>query len=88
MHDMAMGVGQDLDFDMARALEVFLHIDGVVAEGGLGFGAGLGEGKGQFAGILGDLHAASAAARRGLDQDRIADFFRRPGGIGVADFAV
>ena len=34
MHDIAMAVGEDLDFDMARLAEIFLHIDGVVAEGG------------------------------------------------------
>ena len=43
MHDIAMAVGQDLDFDMARLLEIFLHIDRVVAEGGLGLGAGGGQ---------------------------------------------
>ena len=45
MHDIAMAVGQDLDFDMARLLEIFLHIDGVVAEGGLGFGARRGQAR-------------------------------------------
>ena len=32
MHDVAVAVGEDLDLDMARMGEVFLHIDGVVAE--------------------------------------------------------
>ncbi len=52
MDHMAMAVGQDLDFDMARLLEILLHIDGVVAERGLGFGAGLRQREGQFASAL------------------------------------
>ena len=47
MHDLAVGVGQDLHFDVARLLEIFLHIDGVVAERGLGFGARGGKREGQ-----------------------------------------
>ena len=54
--------------------EIFLDIDRVVAERGLGFGA-----RGRRARVASrlrcvrDLHAASAAAGRGLDQHRIAD---------------
>ena len=88
MHDMAMGVGQNLDFDMAWPLEIFLHIDHVIAERGLGFGARLGQGKGKLAGILGDFHAPAAAPRRGLDQDRIADLFGHARGVRVQHFAV
>ena len=39
MDGMALAVAKHLDFDVARALEIFLDIDGVVAERGLGFGA-------------------------------------------------
>ena len=37
MHRAALAVAQDLDFDVARLLEIFLDIDFVIAEGGLGF---------------------------------------------------
>ena len=40
MDDVAVAVGEHLDFDVARLLEIFLDVDGVVAERGLGFGAG------------------------------------------------
>ena len=39
MDDVAVAVGQHLDFDVARALQIFFEIDGVVAERGLGLGA-------------------------------------------------
>ena len=44
MHDIAVAVGQHLDLDMARMGEVFLDIDGVIAEMGLGLGAREAEG--------------------------------------------
>ena len=37
--DRAEGIGENLDFDMARPLDEFLQIDVVLAEGGLGFAA-------------------------------------------------
>jgi hypothetical protein len=39
MHRAALAVAEDLHLDMARAAEVFLDIDLVIAEGGLGLGA-------------------------------------------------
>ena len=39
MDGVALAVAEHLDLDMARLLEIFLDIDGVVAESGLGFGA-------------------------------------------------
>ena len=40
MDGLAAPVAEHLDFDVARRLEIFLEIDGVVAEGGLGLAAG------------------------------------------------
>ena len=76
MHDIAMGVGHNLQFDMARAVEVFFQIDLVIAESGLGLGAG--NTPGFFKLILGmrHLHAAPATAGSGLDDDRILDLGR------------
>jgi hypothetical protein len=39
--DVAVMIGDDLDFDVPRAIDVALQIDPGVAERGLGFGAGL-----------------------------------------------
>ena len=68
-------VAQHLDLDVARPAEILLDIDRVVVESGLGFGARQREGFGGCLGILHDLHAATAAAGDGLDQDRPADLF-------------
>jgi hypothetical protein len=38
MDGVALAVAEHLDLDMARLLEVFLDIDGIVAEGRLGLG--------------------------------------------------
>ena len=53
--------------------EVFLDIDGIIAEGRLGLGARGGEGDRHLLVVARHLHAASAAARRSLDHHRIAD---------------
>ena len=39
--DVAVLVGEDLHFDVPRVLDVLLHVDVAVAEGGLGLGLGL-----------------------------------------------
>ena len=73
MHAGAAAVAQHLDLDMARPAEILLEVDGVVAEGGLGLGAGQREGLARRLGVLDHLHAAAAAAGHRLDQHRIAD---------------
>ena len=73
MDGLAFAVAQHLDFDVAGLFQIFLDIDGVVAEGGLRLGARGGERVGKRLGVARDLHAASAAAGRRLDQHRIAD---------------
>src|SRR6185312_10217642 len=76
MHRIALAVAQHLHFDVPRLAEIFLHVDGVVAEGGLGLRA-RGRPAQQHVGLgMCDLHAAAAAAGRRLDQHRIADFGR------------
>jgi hypothetical protein len=73
MHGAALAVAKDLDLDVARALEVFLHVDFVIAEGVLRLGPGGAEGHFQLGLGFRHLHAAPAAAGGGLDDDRIAD---------------
>jgi hypothetical protein len=74
MNDLAERIRQHLHFDVPRPLEIFFHVDGIVAEGALGFGARGGEREAQILRLLRDLHAASAAAGRRLDQNGKADF--------------
>jgi hypothetical protein len=64
--------------DVARLLEVALHIDRAVAEGGQGLGLGRLDGLDEVLLGQGDLHAAPAAAGGGLDDHREAD------GLGAA----
>ena len=73
VHRVALAVAEDLDLDVARGGEVFLEIDLVVAEGCLGLGAGGVERGLEILGGFRELHAAPAAAGRGLDDEREAD---------------
>src|SRR3546814_3391021 len=68
-----LAVGQKLHLDVARPAEVLLHVDFVVAEGGLRLRAREAVGVFHLAGVVRHLHAAPAAAGRSLDQHRIAD---------------
>ncbi len=70
---IAVLVGQHLDLDMARVLQEFLHVHHGIVEGGLRFGLGHGHRIEQRRFGMHHAHAASAAAARGLDDDRIAD---------------
>ena len=62
MHDIALAVAQNLHFDMARLAEIFLDIDVVIAEGGLGLGAAERQLGPDFVRRIGHLHALAAAA--------------------------
>src|SRR5687768_10846749 len=77
--DAAVRVTEDLDLDVPRALEVLLEIDRRVAERTLRFAAGGLVLVLQLAGVPADAHAATAAAGRGLEDDRVAD---RAGDVG------
>jgi hypothetical protein len=72
MDGVALAVAEHLELDMARVAEIFLDIDGVVAERALRLGARLADLALEL--VLGadDLHAAPAAARGRLDDHRIA----------------
>ena len=61
MDDVAVVVGQDLQLDVARPVEVFLEVDRVVAERGAGLGAGDGPG---FLELVGRRARPSCRARR------------------------
>src|SRR5579871_3238355 len=81
MNDVALRVGQNLDFDMARLEEKLLHIDLIVAKGALGFGARSRKRERQVGLRHRHFHAAPAAAGRSLDEYGIADLACRPHGV-------
>ena len=62
VHDVAVGVGKNLDFDVPGALDQPLDVERAVAERRLGLAAGLCRGAEQRIGIAHDLHADAAAA--------------------------
>src|SRR5690606_16542316 len=70
---VALAVGEHLDLHVARVLQELLHVDHVVAEGGLGFLLGGGDGVGQRGLGVDHAHAAAAAAAGRLDDHRVAD---------------
>ena len=74
MDDMAVAVGEDLHFDMARRIDVFFDQHAGVAEGRLRL-AHRGFERGIEVGVLVDPpHALAAAAGHRFDQQRITDF--------------
>jgi hypothetical protein len=73
MNDVALTIGQDLEFDMPRPLQEFLHVDLVVAEGRERLGLGDIDGIEQRGFGVHDAHAASAATAGGLDDHGVAD---------------
>ncbi len=95
---IALAVGQDLEFDVPRLLQVLLHVDDIVIEGRAGFGLGHGNCGNQRRLGVHDTHAAAAAAAGCLDDDGVADLARetnilvgivteRPVGAGHAGHA-
>ncbi len=68
-----MAVGDQLDLDMARLLDILLDEHAVVGEGGLGLVGRRAEALVRLGVVVGDAHALAAAAGRGLDHHRIAD---------------
>src|SRR5499426_2171005 len=74
MNKIAARVAQDLDLDVARALDIFLRQQRAVAESLLSLAPRGLDGAINRAFSSHDAHALAAAARRGLDQNRKADF--------------
>src|SRR5690606_6782500 len=74
--DVAVMVAENLDLDVTRILDVLLDVDVAVAERGLGVALRRLERLGEIRSRADDAHAAPAAARHGLDDDRIAELLR------------
>src|SRR4029077_7503452 len=83
MDNLALTIADQLYFDMARTIEITFEIDRIIRERGLRLPLRQWQDAPQFAGIMGKLHAATAAAGCRLQQHRIADFPCRR--FGLAD---
>ncbi len=73
MHHVAVGVGEDLDLDMARREDVFLHQHARIAECARGLALRALQGGVEIRHLLDPPHPFAAAARDRLDEHRIAD---------------
>lgn len=79
MHGIAMGIAEDLAFDMAGIFHQLFQIDFILAKGGLCLALGLRDFAGQIAFGADHPHAASATAPGGLEHQRIANLARHFG---------
>ena len=73
VYEVAVGVAQDLHFDVPRLAHELLEIDLVVAEARLGLAPGHRQEFGQLRIALDDAHAAPAATPAGLEHHRVTD---------------
>ena len=73
MNHGAIGIRQNLHFDMPGPLHQLFDKQARVAEGGLRLALAAVEGGGHVVGRIDDAHAPPAAARRGLEHDRVAN---------------
>src|SRR2546425_9496953 len=80
-HDPAAVVGENLDLDVARPLEILLHIDAAVTERLLRFAARGLERPFDLRVIRDLAHSLSAAAGGRLQQHGIAEAFRLLAGL-------
>ncbi len=76
MDDVAVGIGEHLDLDMARVDDGLLQDQLARAEGALGLVARAVDGVDEVGVAFDQPHAAAAAAGRGLDHHRQADLAR------------
>ena len=83
MHAVTVGIDDDLDLDVAGALQPLLEVQRVITEGGASLGAADRERLLQLAWRAHHAHALAAAARRGLDEQRVADALRLGEGMRV-----
>ena len=73
VHEVAVQVTQNLDFDVARTAHQLFEIHLVVAESRLGFAARHGQQLRQLRIAFDDAHAAATAAPARLEHHRVAD---------------
>ena len=78
MNGVTVGIGQHLNFNVTRMLQVLFHVHGRVAEGRLRLAAGQIEGGQQRRLAMHDPHPAPAAAAGRLNDDWVADLVGDP----------
>ena len=71
---IAFAIAEHLKFDVARIAEILFNIDRRIAESGFRFAARLLHQRFDGVFAFADLHAPATAARRCLDDHRIANF--------------
>src|SRR5688572_28606374 len=76
VNDMAVGVAEDLDLDVARALDIALDDERSVTKCRLGLTPRRGDALLELLFTADELHALSASARARLQQQREADLER------------
>ena len=76
MQDIAMLVGEDLDFDVLGATDEFFQENGTVAEGAQGLGLSFFEQGFEVFFLAHHTHATTATAEGSFDDQWEADFFR------------
>jgi hypothetical protein len=69
VHGVALGISEDLDFDVAGTLKEAFNEDGTITEGGLGFGYCTLEGGLEFGLFTHNTHTTSTTTHGGLDDD-------------------
>jgi len=75
--DVAVGIAEDLDFDMARLFDQFFQHDAAVAKGGFGLAHGAFKFILQGGSLCDKTDAPAPATCDGLDEQRIADILCR-----------
>ena len=76
MHEVALPVPEDLEFDVPRPIHELLQVHAGVSEGRLRDAPGLGEGRRKALGLGDERHPLAAAARARLDEKREPDLDR------------
>jgi len=82
MHDIAVGIAENLYFDMAGGLDIFLNQNVLIAKAAGRFALTAREGCIEISVGFHLAHALTAAAGHGLNQNRIANHAR----LGLEEF--
>ena len=69
-------IGEDLDFQVPRARQIFFQEDGRITERGARFTLSFLQERIELRGVMNDAHAAAASAHRRFHDDGVADFPR------------
>src|SRR5437879_5176382 len=76
MQQIAVMVGEDLDFEVARTWQIFFKENGGVAEGGVRLALGFFKKSIKLRGVMYHAHASATAAHRRFHDDGITDLAR------------